>query len=431
MKVFTFPKRPDWPEIIQRNLEEPSGLYKSVNEILQDVRKNGDKALREYTREFDGIELDHPVVDRDQIFQASVNVPEVLKLSIEKAKYNIEKFHSGQKCFDRLVETTPGVRCWQKSVPIDKIGIYVPGGSAPLFSTLLMIGVPAVLAGCREIVVCTPPGPDGRVDNTILFIAGMLGIEKIYRLGGAQAVAAMAYGTETVPGVYKIFGPGNQYVTAAKQLVSLDNVAIDIPAGPSEVAIIADHDADPVFVAADLIAQAEHGPDSQVMLFTMYSEIIEPVEKALKEQLRKLPRKEIAEKALEKSKIILLKDAESILEMVNDYAPEHLIIMTQNPHEYGDMVRNAGSVFLGPFSPESAGDYASGTNHTLPTNGMARAFSGVNLSSFYKKITFQEISKYGLFNLGPVIREMATAENLHGHVESVNLRLKTISKNYD
>jgi histidinol dehydrogenase len=356
---------------------------------------------------------------------AKKEVPDELRKAIDEAYWNIYTFHKKQTQFYDAVVTTAGVRCWQKAVPISKVGLYIPGGSAPLLSTVLMLGIPAKIAGCTEVILCTPPDSRGQVNPSILYIADILGINKVFKVGGVQAVAAMAHGTETIPAVNKIFGPGNQYVTMAKQIVSRDTVAIDMPAGPSELAVIADASSNPAFIASDLLSQAEHGPDSQVLLVADSGDVIDRVKQELQSQLAELPRRDIAAKALENSKLILLKDQLEILDMINMYAPEHLIINTENYLELSEQVTNAGSVFLGEYTPESAGDYASGTNHTLPTNGWARAFSGVNMDSFYKKITFQEISKYGLLNIGDTIMTMAEAEELQAHSNAVAIRLNS------
>jgi histidinol dehydrogenase len=351
-----------------------------------------------------------------------------LKKSIQIAKQNIEKFHFAQKCVRKVVETTPGVFCWQRSVPIEKVGLYIPGGSAPLFSTVLMLGIPAKLAGCNDIILCTPPDRQGKVHPAILYTAKLVGLSQIYKIGGIQSVAAMAFGTDSIPKVDKIFGPGNLYVTAAKQIVGMHGVAIDMPAGPSEVAIMADHTSIPEFVAADLLSQAEHGADSQVILFTCHEDILDSINKELKIQIEALPRKEIARKALDNSKIIILNSVDEMLEISNAYAPEHLIIALENAIDVAERVINAGSVFIGNYSPESAGDYASGTNHALPTAGYAKGYSGVNLDSFMKRISFQQLSKYGLFNIGPVIEKMAEAEDLIAHKNATSIRLKAIIK---
>jgi histidinol dehydrogenase len=431
MLIIKYPEKTQWKEILSRPAIDFESLSNAVGSILSDVKKRGDAALREYTFKFDKVKLEDIAVTQAELASSKNNVGDELKKALKVAIDNISLFHKSQVHDSASCQTSPGIRCWQKSLPIEKVGLYIPGGTAPLISTVLMLAIPAKLAGCKEVVLCTPPGQDGKVHPAILYTADLLGISKVYKVGGAQAIAAMAYGTETVPKVYKIFGPGNQYVQSAKLKVSLENVAIDMPAGPSEVAVIADDSAVPAFVASDLLSQAEHGTDSQVLLISTSEKLINEVNKELAEQLNNLPRKEIAAKALENSKIILVKDDESMLEIVNEYAPEHLIIATKNYNELGEKVINAGSVFLGNFSPESAGDYASGTNHTLPTNGNARAYSGVNLDSFTKKITFQELSTYGLFNIGPAVETMADAEELYAHRMAVQIRMSTVSKNYN
>ncbi len=400
-----------------------STLEGQVKEIINAVAEGGDRVLREYTKKFDGVETDAIEVSRKEVHTARKKVPDDLKRAIDEAQWNIQTFHKKQITHMEVIVTTAGVKCWQKSVPISRVGLYIPGGSAPLLSTLLMLGIPAKIAGCPEVIVCTPPGSSGQIDPNILYIAELLGIDRIFRAGGAQAIAAMAYGTETIPAVNKIFGPGNQYVTMAKQIVSRDKVAIDLPAGPSELAIVADDSANPAFVASDLLSQAEHGADSQVLLLTESAKLIERVEDEIGKQLESLPRKKIASESLSNSKLILLGSQQEIMEMVNFYAPEHLIIATSNYRELSEQVINAGSVFLGNYTPESAGDYASGTNHTLPTNGWAHACSGVNMDSFNKKITFQEITRYGLHNIGDAVMTMAEAEKLRAHSNAVAIRL--------
>ncbi len=428
MNTIEYPERSKWSAILERPSMDHGNLEEQVLKIIDDVKENGDSALRSYTHQFDGVELDSLKVDQEDISAAEQEVSKELKRAIEEAQWNILTFHKKQTQKMETIVTTAGVRCWQKSVPIQRVGLYIPGGSAPLLSTVLMLGIPAHLAGCREIVLCSPPDKNGKVNSTILYIAELLGITQIFRLGGVQAIAAMAHGTESVPVVDKIFGPGNQYVTMAKQIVSRETVAIDMPAGPSELAVVADKGANAAFIASDLLSQAEHGPDSQVLLLTDSLALIERVQIEVNKQLDVLPRKDIAVKALENSKLLLLKDQKEIMDMVNDYAPEHLIIMTKNHSDLAEKVVNAGSVFLGEYSPESAGDYASGTNHTLPTNGWAHAYSGVNMDSFYKKITFQEISKYGLHNIGDAIVHMAEAEQLQAHANAVTIRLGTNDK---
>jgi histidinol dehydrogenase len=426
MKTFVNPEKSRWSQILQRPLMDVSGLYETVQGVLNEIKQKGDSALRKYTLQFDGVDLEKLQVSEEEWTEAERQVEPELKKAIELAANNIEKFHGAQKTEIRKVKTMPGVSCWQKAVPIEKVGLYIPGGTAPLFSTVLMLAIPARIAGCREIVLCTPPGKDGSVHPAILFAAKYAGVKKVFKLGGVQAIGAMAYGTESVPKAYKIFGPGNQYVMAAKQLVSINEVAIDMPAGPSEVMVVADKSADPAFIASDLLSQAEHGADSQVVLVTNNEELAEQVKAQINLQLEKLPRKELAEKSLKNSVLIVMEDEQKIVNLINEYAPEHLILSTKNYSELAERVINAGSVFLGNYTPESAGDYASGTNHTLPTNGWARSYSGVNLDSFIKKITFQEITEEGLKSIGPAIETMAAAEQLEAHKNAVTLRLKRI-----
>ncbi len=423
MQLIKYPSREEWSTILKRPVFDTTTLFGTVQEILDDVRKRGDKALKEITLQFDKVKIDIFEVTKEEIAEAETQISMNLKQAIEMARRNIWKFHSEQQHEMPEIQTSPGVYCWQKSVAIQKVGLYVPGGTAPLFSTVLMLAVPAQIAECKEIILCTPPNKEGKIHPAILYAAKVAGVHRIFKLGGSQAIAAMAYGTESVPKVYKIFGPGNQYVTAAKQLVSLHDVAIDMPAGPSEVEIIADETSNPVFVAADLLSQAEHGADSHTILITVSEKIIEPVMEQIELQLEKLPRKEIAKKALENSKIILLKTLEEAVEMTNDYAPEHLIISTRFYLGVAQNIVNAGSVFLGNYSPESAGDYASGTNHTLPTNGNAKAYSGVNLDSFVRKITFQQLTQEGLTNISNAVILMAESEELMAHSNAVKVRL--------
>ncbi len=425
MNTYLNPPENSWSQILQRPVYESENLYESVREILKDVKENGDVAVRKYTRQFDKIDLEKFEVSTEELANAENEVDEALRKAILDAKKNIEKFHESQITKTIKTETASGVTCWQKALAIEKVGLYIPGGTAPLLSTALMLGVPAKLAGCREIVLCTPPDAEGLISPAILYIAEILGIKKVHKIGGVQAIAAMAYGTETIPAVNKIFGPGNQWVTAAKQLVGLDTVAIDIPAGPSELAILADKTAIPSFVASDLLSQAEHGEDSQVILISDSIDLLEEVQIELDKQLESLPRKEIAEKALENSKLILIDKLEDALRMMNEYAPEHLIIACENYTEIAEDIINAGSVFLGNYSPESVGDYASGTNHTLPTNGWAHSYSGLNMDSFVKKVTFQEITKEGLSNIGNTVMSMAEAEKLQAHSKAVKIRLNS------
>jgi histidinol dehydrogenase len=424
MKTYKNPERPTWKEILARPVFDNSRLYGDVQKIIDDVKENGDEALRRYTKKFDHVDIDSISVSKEEIAAAANEVSDQLKAAIDEAERNIRKFHAKQLGCDSYEETTPGVRCWQKTIPIEKVGLYIPGGSAPLLSTVLMLGVPAKLAGCREIVLCSPPGENGRINPGILYIAGLLGIEKVFNIGGVQAVAAMACGTESVPGVNKIFGPGNQYVNAAKQLVSRETVAIDLPAGPSELAVVADATAVPAFVASDLLSQAEHGPDSQVILIANSEKLIKEVQAEIEIQLKELPRKDIAAKSLENSKMIYMESRLDTIDLINFYAPEHLIIACEERDLVAEQITNVGSIFLGNFTPESAGDYASGTNHTLPTNGWAHAYGGLNMDAFVKKITLQEISQYGLFNISTAVMAMAEAEELQAHRNAVSIRLK-------
>ena len=427
MKIVKNPDKSEWKNLLER---PASGImdeiYGRVKTVVENVEVGHDKALIQYEQAFDNVILKTLGVSQAELDEAAALVPEQLRDAIDRAAVNIRKFHESQLPSLSKVETTPGVTCWQKAVPITKVGLYIPGGTAPLFSTVLMLAIPARTAGCSEIVLCTPPGRDGKVNPAILYAARVAGVNRIFKLGGAQAIAAMAYGTESVPKVSKIFGPGNPYVTAAKQIVSLKDVAIDMPAGPSEVEVIADAQANPAFVAADLLSQAEHGRDSQVILLTTSAELIDKVQAEVNSQLALLPRNESARVSLINSRIFLLHNDDEIIEMTNEYAPEHLIIQTQNASELAERVVNAGSVFIGPWSPESAGDYASGTNHTLPTSGYAKAYSGVNIDSFMRKITFQELTKEGLKSLGPVIETMAAGEYLDAHKNAVTVRLKEL-----
>ena len=423
MQVFNYPPKAKWSNLIQRPVIDHTALYPLVQEIFSDIRLRGDAAIQSYNSRFDGFAAHNFRVSAEEITEAVKLVPEELKQAIQTAKANIENFHQQQVEPVRKIETSKGVSCWRESRAIERVGIYIPGGSAPLFSTVLMLGVPAMLAGCTQVVLCTPPNTDGEVAPAILYAAQLLGIEDIFRIGGIQAIGAMTFGTKTVPQVDKIFGPGNQYVTAAKQMAQQYGMAIDMPAGPSEVLVIADVSARPDFVAADLLAQAEHGPDSQVMLLTDDETLIDFTLREIERQLAGLPRGSIAQKALENSRIILMPSLDDCLEFSNLYAPEHLILAVEKSFEQVPAIRNAGSVFLGHYSCESAGDYASGTNHTLPTNGYARAYSGVSLDSFIKKITFQEITAAGIQNLGPVIESMAEAEQLIAHKNAVSIRL--------
>jgi len=423
MQIIQYPARETWEKLLKRPVIDSSSLFGTVQQVLEEVRKNGDQAVKSYTQKFDGVRLDSLVVTAEEIETATKLVSDDLKQAIETAKNNIWKFHAQQLQKFEKIQTSPGVYCWQKAIPIEKVGLYIPGGTAPLFSTVLMLAIPAQIATCKEIILCTPPDTKGKIHPAILYAAQTGGVSRIFKIGGTQAIAAMAYGTETVPKVYKIFGPGNQYVTAVKQLVSLKDVAIDMPAGPSEVEVLADETAVPAFVAADLLSQAEHGVDSQSILITTDKQLIDKVQDEVALQLENLPRKEIAREALKNSKIILVRNLEEAIELTNIYAPEHLIIATKNHKAVAESIVNAGSVFLGNYTPESAGDYASGTNHTLPTNGYAKAYSGVNLDSFMRKVTFQEITQEGLNALGNTIMLMAEEEALLGHSNAIKIRL--------
>lgn len=428
MNIIRYPQKTSWSQLLERPLFDLSSLYDKVRVILQDVKQSGDEALFKYEDQFDHVKLESLAVQPEEIELAETRLSTELKEAITSAFHNIKKFHEAQKFAPIRVETSPGVICEQRSVPISKVGLYIPGGSAPLFSTVLMLATPAQIAGCQSIVLCTPPNSSGQINDAILFTAHLTGVNKIYKTGGAQAIAAMAYGTKTIPQVDKIFGPGNQFVMAAKQLVALENVAIDMPAGPSEVAVIADDSCYPQFVAADLLSQAEHGPDSQVVLITSHPDIIPPIQEEIERQVATLPRKEIALKSLQNSRVFLVHDTEEAIELANEYAPEHLIIATRAPRTIAQRIIHAGSVFLGHYSTESAGDYASGTNHTLPTKGYAKAYSGLCLDSFMRKITYQELSADGLRVLGPVIEKMAQAEQLMAHKQAVSIRLNALTK---
>ena len=427
MKVIKYPSKEKWAEILRRPALNTESLFDTVRGIIDRVRTEGDKAVIEYEATFDKAELTSLAVTNEELEEGVALVSEELKAAISLAKQNIERFHAAQKFVGKKVETMPGVTCWQKAVGIEKVGLYIPGGTAPLFSTVLMLAVPAKIAGCKDIILCTPPDSKGKIHPAILFAARLAGVDRIFKAGGVQAIAAMAYGTESIPKDYKIFGPGKQYVTAAKQLVSLRDVAIDMPAGPSEVEVLADDSANPVFVAADLLSQAEHGVDSQAILITTSERLQAAVVEEVERQLAELPRREIAEKSLANSKLILVNDMDEAVELTNEYAPEHLIVETSDYMEVAERVVNAGSVFLGSFSPESAGDYASGTNHTLPTNGYAKAYSGVSLDSFIRKITFQEICSDGMKAIGPAIETMAANEQLDAHKNAVTVRLRNIN----
>ncbi|NBO58446.1 MAG: histidinol dehydrogenase [Chitinophagia bacterium] len=426
MQIFQEPSFQQWTELVQRPVIDQAPLHKTVSKILQQVKMKGDVAVKSFSKKFDGFSPRKLLVTEKEIKDAERKISVELQQAILRAHQNITKFHTQQIEVTKKIETSEGVYCWRKSVPIQRVGFYIPGGSAPLFSTVLMLGIPAQIVGCKHIVLSTPAGKDGQIHPAILYAASLVGVKEIYKAGGAQAIAAMAYGTESIAKVDKIFGPGNQYVTAAKQLVQLDGMAIDMPAGPSEVCIIADDTAVPAFIAADLLAQAEHGPDSQVMLVTNNHKIIDETAKELHIQVTQLERKTIAEKALENSKSILLKETDSIIAFVNQYAPEHLIVASDEPQQFVDGIVNAGSVFIGNYTPESAGDYASGTNHTLPTNGFAKSYSGVSVDSFVKKITYQQISRNGISKLGNTIIIMAEAEGLDAHANAVKIRLNKI-----
>ena len=423
MILISNPDKSQWQEILKRPVMNTENLFETVRSVIDRVKEEGDRAVRDYEEKFDKVVLASLAVSEEEQQEAENLVSEDLKAAIRLAKQNIETFHAAQRFEGKKVQTQPGVTCWQKAVAIEKVGLYIPGGTAPLFSTVLMLAVPARIAGCKEIVLCTPPGRDGKVHPAVLFAAKVAGVNRIFKAGGIQAIAAMAYGTESVPKVYKIFGPGNQYVTAAKQLVSLRDVAIDMPAGPSEVEVLADETANPIFVAADLLSQAEHGVDSQAILITTSVELQQAVKVEVERQLALLPRKEIAEKSLANSKLIVVDSMAEAIELTNAYAPEHLIIETEDYLSVAERIVNAGSVFLGSLTPESAGDYASGTNHTLPTNGYAKAYSGVSLDSFIRKITFQEIKPEGLNIIGPAIELMAANEQLDAHKNAVSVRL--------
>jgi histidinol dehydrogenase len=428
MKTDTNPSREKWKELCKRPEPDYKSLENTISIVFDEVKSMGDRAVKKNTRQFDHVELDFIQVSELEIEEAVKKVSRQLKTAIDIAKNNIEKFHAVQKEEVKRIDTIPGVTCWRESKAIEKVGLYIPGGSAPLFSTVLMLGIPAKLAGCKEIVICTPPQKDGSIHPAILYTAASIGIKTIYKVGGIQAIAAMTFGTETIPNVFKIFGPGNSYVTAAKQYAFRKGIAIDMPAGPSEVLIMADETADADFIAADLLSQAEHGTDSQVILVTYSEKFADKVKEAVKNQLEKLSRANIARQSLENSKCLIMSNKKEAIDFINEYAPEHLIVSVEDEGEYLDEIVNAGSVFLGMYTPESAGDYASGTNHTLPTAGFAKAYSGVSLDSFLKKITFQRITPKGLQSLGPSIEMMAEAEGLDAHKNAVTIRLKKIYK---
>jgi histidinol dehydrogenase len=424
METIKYPNKETWKDILKRPTIDTTSLETTVQSVLLDIKANGQSAVKKYTLQFDKVNLENILVSNDEFSIAEKSITTELKQAIQLAKKNIETFHSAQKENSQVIETMPGVKCWRKSIAIQKVGLYIPGGTAPLFSTILMLGVPAKLAGCEEIILCTPPDINGNINPAILYTAKLIGVSKVYKVGGVQAIGAMAYGTEIIPQVYKIFGPGNQYVTCAKQLINKQGMAIDMPAGPSEVAVLVDETCVPEFVAADLLSQAEHGSDSQVILVSTNETIIQSIQAEVEKQLAELPRKDLASKALENSKAIVVKTNTEAIDLLNEYAPEHLIIACANDEALAEQVVNAGSVFLGNYSCESAGDYASGTNHTLPTNGYAKAYSGVSLDSFVKKITYQKLSKEGINNIGPAIELMAEAEGLQAHKNAVTVRLK-------
>ncbi|WGF92043.1 histidinol dehydrogenase [Aequorivita marisscotiae] len=431
MKKIYNPTPESWSELLKRPTQTIADVEATVNDIFSEVKSKGDAAVKKYTQLFDGISLVEILVSKEEIAASEKAVSEELKTAINLAKANIEKFHSAQKTERVMVETTEGVNCWQEKRPIQKVGLYIPGGSAPLFSTVLMLAIPANIAGCKEIVLCTPPDKKSKINPAILYTANLCGVTKIFKIGGIQAIGAMTFGTESVPPVYKIFGPGNQFVTVAKQIAIKHGVAIDMPAGPSELLVFADYTANISFVASDLLSQAEHGADSQVVLVTTSKKLLNSVEKEVEKQLKKLPRKAIAEKAIVNSKLILVKNNTEAMKLINAYAPEHFIVISKEEDFFIENIQNAGSVFIGNYTPESAGDYASGTNHTLPTNGYAKQYSGVNLDSFMKSMTFQKISEKGIQNIGKTIELMAEAEGLQAHKNAVTLRLKSLKNNND
>ncbi len=427
MKIIQYPQELEWDSLLKRPTQDFASLESDVKAIFEDIKQNGNSAVKKYTQLFDGIAIDELEVDKQSIANSEHNISSALKTAIDIAYDNIYRFHFAQKQSTIKVETMPGVSCWQSSKPIEKVGLYIPGGSAPLFSSILMLGIPAKIAGCKEIVLVTPPQQSGSIHPAMLYAAKKCGIETIFQVGGIQAIGGLTFGTETIPKVYKIFGPGNQYVTVAKQVATTYDVAIDMPAGPSELLVLADESANPKYVASDLLSQAEHGTDSQVILVTTSEQLANDTKAEIQKQLEVLPRKHIALKAIENSKLIVVKDTQTALQLTNNYSPEHLIVCTKDEEDILDQIHNAGSVFIGNYTPESAGDYASGTNHTLPTNAFARQYSGVNLDAFTKKITYQKISKEGLLNLGKHIEVMAEAEELQAHKNAVSLRLEDIS----
>lgn len=429
MKIIIEPNRKDWTEILKRPTKTFYDLEGIVKKIFNDIELNGDEALRKYTKKFDKVDLSEIAVSKTKISDAENEIPENLKEAINIAKTNIEKFHKSQTIEKKIIETSQGVECWQESRGIEKVGIYIPGGTAPLFSTVLMLAIPAVIACCKEIVLCTPPDKNGEINPAILYTANLIGITKLFKVGGIQAIGALTFGTESIPKVYKIFGPGNQYVTVAKQLALNKGIAIDMPAGPSELLVIVDNSANPEFVAADLLSQAEHGTDSQVICVANNVNVLNNIEKQLNVQIEEIPRKDIAKEAIANSKLIYINDMQDTIDIVNEYAPEHLILATENNDFYIESIINAGSIFIGNYTPESAGDYASGTNHTLPTDGFAKTYSGVNLDSFTKKISFQKISKKGIINIGNAIEIMAETEGLQAHKNAVTARLNYLKQN--
>jgi len=428
MNIYQNPVKEEWSQLLQRPSFDNAELHKNVKHILKDVKKDGDKAIKKYTKKFDDIKLKDFEVTSKEIEEAITSLPENLKNAVQTAANNINKFHSKQFAEPEIIETMPGIQCWRKSVPIEKVGLYIPGGTAPLFSTILMLGIPAKIAGCKEIILCSPPDKNKKLHPAILFAAQLVGVTRVFKIGGVQAIAAMAYGTETVPKVYKIFGPGNQFVTHAKQLIQHDGIAIDMPAGPSEVCVIADGTSNPAYVAADLLSQAEHGPDSQVLLISTSFDLVEDVMEEIQKQLKELDRKKIAIKALENSKALVVNDLNEAIEISNEYAPEHLIICCKDEELIAERIINAGSVFLGDYSPESAGDYASGTNHTLPTNGFAKIYGGVSVDSFVKKITYQKLTQQGLHNISNTVIQMAEAEGLDAHANAVQVRMESVDR---
>ena len=424
-KIYN-PDRAEWSTVLKRPTQTVADIEQTVEDVFKEVQNSGDATLKKYTQKFDGVLLEDLVVSEEEIQEASKLVSEELKKAIQLAKNNIEVFHKAQKTTKVSVQTANGVQCWQEKRPIQKVGLYIPGGTAPLFSTILMLAVPATIAGCEELVLCSPPNKEGKINPAILYTANLCGVKKVFKVGGIQAIAAMTFGTESIPGVYKIFGPGNQYVTVAKQIATKYGISIDMPAGPSELLVLADDSANPAFVASDLLSQAEHGVDSQVILVSTSKNMIDAVEKEVEKQLQELPRKDIAEKAIANSKLIYVADDQAANDLINEYGPEHYIVCVENEDFFIDNIKNAGSVFIGNYTPESAGDYASGTNHTLPTNGYAKQYSGVNLDSFMKSMTFQKISESGIQEIGNAIEIMAEAEGLQAHKNAVTLRLNSL-----